>query len=335
MFKIKKKTALFLFFFSFLLLFLFSGLRYNVGMDYSAYEQLYKESLNRINPDIKELGWAYFFYLFRNIGIPFPVVILFISFLTISNVFVFIRRYSPYPFLSVLIFFCFTQYYTYTFNVIRQCLASYIFFVLLECIKDRRLVKYLFAIGFITFFVHTTAIILLPLYFIIHRSYSVFIKLCVILVSLFCAKFLILLIASSETYRIYLAFEQYAEDITITTYMLILIGLLFLIYEVFAKEKIAQEIILFNINFLFLLFLIVACFFAGTPLIIVFLRFAFYFTPVLIVLLPLMIKKVFSKRSQYVVVSFIIMGYVTLFCYTISSGGVQNRLVPYETVLLK
>ncbi|MFT0230104.1 EpsG family protein [Bacteroides thetaiotaomicron] len=105
MFKIDKKLEYSLLFISFLALFLFSGLRYDVGMDYSSYEQLYKDSLFQLNPEIKELGWAYLFYWCRNIGISFSIIILLISFFTIYCVFVFIRRYSPYPFLSILIFF--------------------------------------------------------------------------------------------------------------------------------------------------------------------------------------------------------------------------------------
>lgn len=74
MFKIDKKLEYSLLFISFLALFLFSGLRYDVGMDYSSYEQLYKDSLFQLNPEIKELGWAYLFYWCRNIGISFSII---------------------------------------------------------------------------------------------------------------------------------------------------------------------------------------------------------------------------------------------------------------------
>ena len=75
-----QKQQKLLFFVSFLLLWLFSGLRYNIGMDYPAYKELYENSLSKLNPDIKELGWAYLFYWFRNIECPFEFVILTISF---------------------------------------------------------------------------------------------------------------------------------------------------------------------------------------------------------------------------------------------------------------
>lgn len=233
MFKIDKKLEYSLLFISFLALFLFSGLRYDVGMDYSSYEQLYKDSLFQLNPEIKELGWAYLFYWCRNIGISFSIIILLISFFTIYCVFVFIRRYSPYPFLSILIFFCFAQYYTYTFNVIRQCLAIYIFFTLLECICQRKMAKYFISIALTVVFVHSSAIILFPLYFLLHRYYSLYVKIVLIVIALFCAKYLIVFMASSESYKIYLAFEQFAEEITITSYLLILITSFFIVLELF------------------------------------------------------------------------------------------------------
>ena len=335
MFKIDKKLEYSLLFISFLALFLFSGLRYDVGMDYSSYEQLYRDSLFQLNPEIKELGWAYLFYWCRNIGISFSIIILLISFFTIYCVFVFIRRYSPYPFLSILIFFCFAQYYTYTFNVIRQCLAIYIFFTLLECICQRKMAKYFISIALTVVFVHSSAIILFPLYFLLHRYYSLYVKIVLIVIALFCAKYLIVFMASSESYKIYLAFEQFAEEITITSYLLILITSFFIVLELFIKNRIAEKNVLFNISFLSLLCFTIACFFAGTPLVIVVLRLAFYFTPVLIVLLPLIVQDLFRYRSQCIMIFFITVVYTCLFCYTISTGGEKNKLIPYKTILSK
>ena len=334
MFKFNKKQEECCFLFSFLMLLLFSGLRYDVGMDYSAYEELYHESLNKLNPEIKEFGWGYFFYWFRNMGVPFSVVIFLISLFTLSTAFVFIKRYSPYPFLSILIFFCFSQYYTYTFNVMRQCLSGYIFLVSLGYIQRRCLAKYMILIGFTTFFVHTSAIILFPLYFLLYRSYALYLKIGLIVIVLFLAKFLIILIASSETYRIYLALERYAAEVSVTSYLLIIILSFILILEASIKNKTCQDQILLNISYLALLFLFVVCFFSGTPLVLVFLRLALYFTPVLIVLLPLLIKRIFSFRSRYVIVSVTVMVYMSVFCYSLVTGGEKNKLIPYKTIFI-
>lgn len=333
-FGMNKKTKILLFFCSFLLLFLFAGLRYDVGMDYSAYEELYHDSLSKLNPEIKEFGWRYFFYLFQNMGVPFSVVIFLISLFTLSTAFVFIWKNSPYPFLSILIFFCFAQYYTYTFNVMRQCLATYIFFSSLELIQRRCLVKYMLLIGFTVFFIHTSAIILFPLYFLLHRSYSLFLKVVLIAITLFSAKYFIILIASSETYKIYLAFEQYAAKTSITSYLLIIISSFFLILEEFIKNRTSHDNILLNISFISLLFLLIVCLFSETPLVLVFLRFACYFTPVLIVLLPLFIKRCFSLRSRYIVIPIIAVMFMSIFYYTLVTGGKKNKLIPYKTVVI-
>ncbi len=332
MFKLDKQQKCCLFSFSFLILLLFSGLRYDVGMDYSAYEDIYQESSGKLNLEIKEIGWRYFFYWFQDIGLPFSVVIFLISLFTLSAAFAFIKKYSPYPFLSILIFFCFAQYYTYTFNVMRQCLAGYIFLSSLEYIQRRCLAKYIIVVGFAAFFIHTSAIILFPLYFLLHRSYSLYLKVGLIIVVLFFAKFLIILIASSETYRIYLAFEQYAAEVSVTSYLLIAISSFFLIMEVFVKNKTSQDNMLLNISYLSLLFFLVVCFFSGTPLVLVFLRLAYYFTPVLIVLLPLFVKRFFSVKTRYIVVSVIAMIYMSIFCYTLIIGGEKSKLIPYKTI---
>ena len=60
--------------------------------------------------------------------------------------------------------------------------------------------------------------------------------------------------ASSESYKIYLAFEQFAEEITITSYLLILITSFFIVLELFIKNRIAEKNVLFNISFLSTMF---------------------------------------------------------------------------------
>ncbi|MEG2341033.1 MAG: EpsG family protein [Odoribacter sp.] len=334
-FKIDKKLEYLFWVVSFLVLFLFSGLRYDVGMDFSGYEELYNDSLYSVNSEINELGWAYLFYGCRNIGLPFSMVILVISFFTIYSAFVFIKRYSPYPFLSILIFFCFAQYYTYTFNAIRQCLVGYIFLLSLKYIEERNMIKYFVSIGLTFFFIHTSAVILLPLYFFIHRFYPLYIKLGLIAVFLLGARFFIILIASSPTYKIYLTLEQYAEEIKITSYLLIFIAFILLVLDSYIKDRTPQKNILFNISYLFLLCLTIACFFAGTPLVIVFMRLAFYFTPVLMVLLPWIVQRLFKGRSRYVIIFLISIIYAVLFCYTTTTGGEKNKLLPYKTIFSK
>lgn len=321
-----------MFYLTFVALSLFSGLRYDVGMDYSSYEYLYNNSLHGLNPEINEIGWAYFFHLFRSLDIPFFVVISIISFISIGCVSLFILRYSPYPFFSFLIFFCFAQYYTYSFNVMRQCLSCYIFLSCLKYIEERKLLYYFFLISVSTVCVHFSTIILLPLYFVLHKKISLGLKIILFIATILCSKFIIDIILMSDTYRIYLKLEQYSNDVSITTYLLLLIGFLLLILESLYSKWNLKETILLNISYLYVVFLSISFVYANTPLIIIILRIAMNFTPVLIVLIPIVIHKFFSKKSRFVMIVLLSFLYGMLFCYTLKVGGEKNKLIPYETV---
>lgn len=332
LFKVDDKLRIGIWYISFLSLFLFSGLRYDIGMDYSSYRELYYDSLSGLNSEIKEFGWAFLFYFFRNMGCPFWVVILSVSFISIFCVFKFIHRYSPYPFLSILIFFCFTQYYTYSFNVMRQCLAAYVFLVSLRNIEERKFWTFTLTILFLVVFVHASSIILYPLYFVLHKRYAWWIKVILLLVAVFCSKFVIYLFLHSETYKIYLFFDNFSSEVSITTYILLLIGILFFMLEIWIKKWSSREILLLNLSFCFSVFLLITFVFENTPLIIIFERIAYYFTPVLIVLIPILINRFFAKRSVYLLLPVISIMYALLFCYTLNSGGVKNKLLPYKSI---
>lgn len=332
LFKMDYNLKIGLFYISFIILFLFSGLRYDVGMDYSSYEELYYNSLVGLNPEIKEPGWAIFFYLFRNLNIPFSNIVLLISFISVFCVFIFIYRYSPFPFLSVLIFFCFTQYYTYSFNVMRQCMAAYIFLACLKYVEENKIVAYLFILLFLVLFVHTSSIILIPLFFVLNKKISWWVKLLLLFVSLAMSKFVIHIFMLSETYKIYLSFDQYSSEVSLTTYILILIGCFLFCLEVCFRKWTSSEILMLNLSFCYFVFLSITFVFENTPLIIVFMRVAYYFTPVLIVLIPMLIKKFFSIRSSYILVPIVAIVYSCLFLFTLSSAGKSNKLLPYRTI---
>ena len=332
-YKINANIRMGMFYLTFISLFLFSGLRYDVGMDYSSYEYLYNESLSGLNPEINEPGWAYFFHFFKSLDIPFFVVILIISFISILCVSLFILRYSPYPFLSFLIFFCFAQYYTYSFNVMRQCLSCYIFLVCLKYIEERKLLYYWGMMLVSTFCVHVSAIVLLPLYFILHKRVSFWLKIFLLIIAILCSRFIIDIFLMSDTYRIYLNLEQYSGDVSITTYLLLLIGVLLLFLEYHYKRWTPQEVILLNISYLYVVFLSVSFVYANTPLIVILLRIAIDFTPVLIVLIPIVINKFFFKKSRLVLIILLSVLYGMILCYTLKIGGDNNKLVPYKTIL--
>ena len=332
LFKVGDNLRIGIWYISFLSLVLFSGLRYDVGMDYSSYKELYYDSFSGLNSEIKEIGWAFLFHFFCNIGCPFGIIVLLISFASIFCMFKFIYRYSPYPFLSILIFFCFTQYYTYSFNVMRQCLATYVFLVSLKHIEERNFWSFTFTLLFLTIFVHTSSIILYPLYFVLHKRFSWWVKAILLLVATLSSKFVIYLFLQSETYKIYLSFDNFSNAVSITTYILLLIGMSFFLLEICIKKWSRREVILLNMSFCFSVFLLITFVFENTPLIIVFERIAYYFTPVLIVIIPMVIKRFFTDKSTFLLLPIVSIVYALFFCYTLDSGGVKNNLLPYKSI---
>ena len=321
---------------SFLYLWLFSGLRYQVGMDYVSYEDYYNESYFGTCPDFKEPGFAFLFYICRRIGLPFYVITLLISFITIYLIYKFIFRYSALPFLSILIFYTFAHYYTYSFNVMRQVLASYIFLVSINFIVQRKFLRYALIILFTTSFVHMTAIVLLPLYFILQKYYSLILKIFLIVLSCMFAGIFVTIIGNIEIYSIYLKFENYAHGVSITTVVLMLLSSFFLMYESQKSSKEPLNNIMYNINYLVLLFSSISICFSNNPLILVFTRFSIYFTPIFLILIPNIVTITIRKPMRLlIIVSIISMLYSGIFILQLKSGGEKNKFIPYKTVLNK
>lgn len=333
--KVTKKYKQLFIISSFLYLWLFSGLRYQVGMDYIAYEEYYEQSYFSLCKDFKEPGFAYFFYALKSIGVPFPIITLILSFITILLIYIFILRYSALPFLSILIFYTFAHYYTYSFNVMRQVLASYIFLSSINLIVQRKLIQYTLTIILTTCFVHTTAIILLPLYFILHRSYSLKFKIFLLACSCMASSIFIGIINNIEAYSIYLKFEDYAHGLSMTTMILMVTSIIFLFIEVYKSNKTALSNVLYNINYLVLVFLSISLCFLNQPLILVFTRFAIYFTPIYIVLIPNAISILTKSKNKVALICIIAIIYSTVFIFQLKTGGEKNKFIPYKTVITK
>lgn len=317
--------------FFFFVFFLFSALRYDVGVDYLSYYKLYEESVGGIHEKIKEPGGAYLFYYLKEIGIPFFVVNALYSFFILCFAFKFIWRYSPYPFVSLLLFYAIGQYYFNTFNAIRQAFVVYLFMDSLNLVVDKR--KWIYGLRFIAaaFFVHLSALMLIPLYFFLRRKYNVWLKI-VFLGVLVLSSGLIIHIIGNSVYAIYLKMEEFAAEAAATTYLFFLFSIFFFIIDWKLPKYAAQSNILSNLNYLSLVTLTLVLFFAGTPLIMVANRFSYYFTPIYIVLIPIFISKlrIYTNRTIVVAVSVL---FFSLLCYwSLYANGEANNMIPYQSI---
>lgn len=147
-----------------------SGLRYNVGVDYVTYSRIFTYFQNGFTyrEDIEPL-FTYISQLWVKLGAGHFVYFAFWAFLQIFFVYYSLKKHQYlYPFIGLLIFL--GPYYLSWMNGIRQSIVACVFVWACHFIIDRKFIKYCAAI-IICSFMHKSAIILLPLYFLPNINY--------------------------------------------------------------------------------------------------------------------------------------------------------------------
>ena len=90
-----------------------------------------------------------------------------------------ISKYSDDVALSCYIFISSTEFY-WLFNGIRQFLVVALFFALFRLVVEKKLIKFLIFV-FVMYFIHSTAIVLIPIYFIANmKNWSLGISACIL-----------------------------------------------------------------------------------------------------------------------------------------------------------
>ena len=159
-----KYRYIFLAFF-FILLFLFAGLRYEIGYDYYSYRDIYNAvHLGNLTKLDLEIGYTVFNLIIKTLGLGFQVVLILIAAFSLFFKYEAIKKYSVYPFISLIIYFS-SNFIIQDFGQIRQGLAVAMTLYSISAIKDRKLVKFL-AMMTIAVSFHYSAILFLPFYWI-------------------------------------------------------------------------------------------------------------------------------------------------------------------------
>lgn len=164
--------------FAFIQLFLISGMRYEIGIDFINYRGTFRlvQNLSNLSEllDFSKVTNLEIGYLLLNKIVGFftvnPQWIFIISSLIILVfIFISIKNYSSNVWLSVYLFS--VGQYLYSFNVVRQFIAVSLIFYSYKFIKERKFIKYLLFIAIASTF-HISALILLPLYFILNINFN-------------------------------------------------------------------------------------------------------------------------------------------------------------------
>jgi hypothetical protein len=160
----------------FLFFFFFAGFRYQTGWDWQNYTALFKElplDYDELINFIKnsgtsfETGYVMVNYWVKLMGGNVQWIFAMFAFLSIGIFWYALPRYTPYVFVTLLIYL-FNIYYL-NFSYIRQGFSVVLFFYSLQYIKEKNFKKYLF-FTFISFLFHSSSVIALPLYFVLNRD---------------------------------------------------------------------------------------------------------------------------------------------------------------------
>lgn len=154
-----------------LVLLLLAFFRFGVGADYFAYWHLFERLSNSIiyeismGVDSQEIGFRLIGVFFNSIGLSYQQYLSMFAIINIYFVYRTAKEFSKNTTLSLLIYFAF-HYFVWTFSGIRQgvTIAVGVYF-LLKTIKDQKVLR-LLIVTILLSVIHTSALILLPLYLI-------------------------------------------------------------------------------------------------------------------------------------------------------------------------
>ena len=145
------------------------GFRYNVGVDWKGYKEIFENIKNNVN--LYKVEWGYLFInkLVTSLGGGSEVMFFLIALLS----WYFVFKSIPVALLPLALYFIFAdELFFWSMNGVRQFVALGIFFYAIKYIIKRDFKTYFFIILFASLF-HNTALILIPLYFVpFHKLYN-------------------------------------------------------------------------------------------------------------------------------------------------------------------
>ena len=160
-----------------LLLFFIAAFRYETGMDWLEYQNTFKfiptlKSINKISDIFSGLDFGYHLLciVLKSLGAGIQTVFFCMQLFGSILLWKSINKYSNQKTTSVLIYFS-LLFFLLDLNLMRQMLTVNIFFYSISYIYDKQMWKYLGLILLASIF-HWSAILFLPLYFVLNHSYK-------------------------------------------------------------------------------------------------------------------------------------------------------------------
>lgn len=300
---------------------IFSGIRYQIGVDYNSYLSIFSNVTSTLKPPFinLETGFKAMVIFFKSLS--FPAISLFFFFSLILLLFIQrgIERSSKYRFYSLFIFFLIFLI-TYVFNALRQGIAMSIFIYLIPDIKNKKFIKVaIFSV--IAFMIHNSGVFILVSYFLYFFSFDrktyVILTLASIFYYFYNEKFINLIIIILPDFfssKLTNFLEKFSGEVDFTSFILrlVLLGILLLYYQKLKELNGYQG--LFNIYFFGFLFYVIFSFQSQFAT-----RINMFFRILEIILLPALLVVEKDKLRKFLLYLFISAIATAIFLMTLQN----------------
>lgn len=305
------------------LLALFSGLRYNVGVDYGNYVSIFNWD---VGYSVNEPGFEFLITLIDKLGGTYQMMFLIMAIVTQVFVFKTFNRLNKGFWLATIVYYCFSTFYLASFNGSRQYVAIAISIWALKYIYNKQFIKYIISILSAAFCFHMTALLFIPLYFYLQFEYSKKVIVLQIIGVVIGAKFLDIIIS----YTPYLLYMERESEVQAhgTVYIFALISL-FISFTSNHFKLLKRDIILKNMNLLCLYTILLVLLQRSGILIQMLLRVNSYFLFSYLTILPIIIYSL-KHKSRILARSIVILSAFAYLVKTIVFSGTHYSLVPYQ-----
>jgi len=299
----------------FLILLIYSAFREGIGTDYYTYEFYYTNSSFIVG----DYGFKYLIILLNYISSNPRLFFIVSSVIIIVPTFFCIKNNSSNIFFSLILFI--SIYYFTSLNIVRQFMAVSLYCMLgPSFILDRKLLKHTLLVLILST-IHFTAIILLPIYFFIHKEFKSYTYYGLWLFSLLFIidkKYFLLIwgkylnnylleIEYNEKFTNYIGMMDSLQIEDKTYFRITVFNLIYIILLIFIKRtqnKNEQLILWFNFYFIAILFRNIFNNMMALQ------RMSLYFEFFIILLLP-----IFLSKKNSLVLNILLLGFFIIYAY--------------------
>ena len=311
--------------------FVVSAIRYDVGTDYFyTYAPHYIKVGQGIDIPNLELGYMLIVRICLLITKDYAIIFAVTSAIIVGLTFYTIYKESPYPFLSVLIYFL-AGYFFYSLNMMRQFLAVSVLLFSYKYLVDKRYIEF-FLGGIVAFLLHSSSLIFVIALLLCDKEVfdlkrTIIISILLLFFGKFVWKYVIELIVNHTRFAVYIGSKFDKTQLRWTDIIVhaILYGIIYYLYK-HAKNVGRKEKFFLNMQACSLFFIIL------TSTMYLLFRFSFYFGIFNIISIPYLIKKSdISTKKKLVVILLLAITLVGNITKTNIIGNV-GEVKPYKTI---